>query len=287
MKGIDMHGSGQHRGVVSRPTGGIRAVSRNRCSLAAALMLAALFASVFVSSGATAAPLRVCATGCQYTTIAGALADARDGDKIFVDGGTYAGALSIANDVVLRGAGAGKTTITAGGAVGAGSVVTVAANVTANISGVTITGGFAQLGAGVRNEGDLTLKGADVVENNGLGIGAGGTIYNGSAGVLTLIDTQVADNMVVDGVGGGIDNRGSALLIGSVVRRNAAEFVGAGLYNDLDASMTLMDTTVSNNFSGMAAGGIENRGTLTLRRSSVTDNTAQTFGGGILNNGLL
>jgi predicted outer membrane repeat protein len=165
--------------------------------------------------------------------------------------------------------------------------VTVAAGVTATISGVTMTGGFAQLGAGVQNEGHLTLKDADVVENNGLGVGAGGTIYNGTTGVLTLIHARVADNMVVDGVGGGIFNRGSAFVRSSVVSENGAEFVGAGIYNDLDASMTIVDTIVSNNFSGMVAGGIENRGTLSIRRSSVTRNTAQTFGGGILNNGLL
>ena len=43
-------------------------------------------------------------------------------------------------------------------------------------------------------------------------MGAAGTIYNGAVGILTLIDTRVADNIVVDGIGGEIYNRGRALL---------------------------------------------------------------------------
>jgi hypothetical protein len=254
--------------------------------MATALMLAAFFASVFVSSGAAAAPLEVCGSGCAYSTITAALADARDGDSIVVSDGTFAGALSIDKDVVIAGAGSDKTIIELG-AGGSGSVVTVGANADVTISDVTITGGSAALGAGIHSDGNLTLKGVAVVENNASDFGSAAGIFNGAAGVLTLFDTRVAHNMAVDGVGGGIYNSGSAVVKGSLIEENGAGFVGAGVYNEVGATMDLVNTVVSHNFSALSGGGIGNKGTLAVRGGDIVDNTAQIFGGGILNIGEL
>jgi hypothetical protein len=254
---------------------------------ACVLLVAALALTVFVGAGAADGPLRVCATGCSYTTLAGALAAAQDGDKIFIDAGSFAGGVTITKSVSLKGDGPSATTIGLSGTFGAGSVVTIASGASVTISDVSISGGFAQLGAGVRNEGTLTLRDSAIRENNGFGFGSAGSIYNSVLGSLTLINTTVSDNIVVDGVGGGIYNRGAAVLTASSVTGNGAEFVGAGLFNDLGATLTLLDSVVSDNSSGLAAGGIENRGSLTIRTSSISGNSAQTFGGGILNEGLL
>jgi hypothetical protein len=254
--------------------------------MATALMLAAFFASVFVSSGAAAAPLEVCGSGCAYSTITAALADARDDDTIVVSDGTFAGALSIDEDVVIAGAGSDKTIIELG-AGGSGSVVTVSANTDVTISGVTITGGSAALGAGIHSDGNLTLKGVAVVENNASDFGSAAGIFNGAAGVLTLFDTRVAHNMAVDGVGGGIYNSGSAVVKGSLIEENGAGFVGAGVYNEVGATMDIVNTVVSHNFSALSGGGIGNKGTLAVRGGDIVDNTAQIFGGGILNIGEL
>jgi hypothetical protein len=281
-----MHGSDQHRGVVSRPTGGIRVSSRTCFFLATAVMLAAFFASVFVSSGLAAAPLKVCGGGCPYSTITAALADARDGDTIVVSDGTFPGALSIDKDVVITGAGSDKTIIELG-AGGSGSVVTISANADATISGVTITGGSAALGAGIHSDGNLTLKGVAVVENNASDFGSAAGIFNGAAGVLALFDTRVAHNMAVDGVGGGIYNSGIAVVKGSLIEENGAGFVGAGVYNEVGATMDIVNTAVSHNFSALSGGGIGNKGTLAVRGGDIVDNTAQIFGGGILNIGEL
>jgi large repetitive protein len=281
-----MHGSDQHRGVVSRRTGGIRVSSRTCSFLAAALLLATFFATVFVSSGAAAAPLKVCGSGCPYSTITAALADAGDGDTIVVSDGTFAGALSIDKDVVIAGAAADETSIELE-AGGSGSVVTVSANTDVTLSGVTITGGSAALGAGIHSDGNLTLKDVAVVENNASDFGSAAGIFNGAGGVLTLFDTRVAHNMAVDGVGGGIHNSGIAVVKGSLVEENGAGFVGAGIYNEVGATMDLVNTTVRHNFSALSGGGIGNKGTLTVRGGRIIDNTAQIFGGGILNIGEL
>jgi hypothetical protein len=281
-----MHGSDQDRGVVSRPTGGIRASYRTCFFLATALLLAALLASIFVSSGAASAPLTVCGSGCAYATITAALADAHDGDRIVVSDGTFSGALSIDKDVVITGAGSDETIVELE-AGGSGSVVTVSAGADVTITGVTITGGFALLGAGIRSDGNLTLKGAAVVENHGSGFGSAGGIFNATGGVLTMLDTRVAHNLVGGEVGGGIYNSGIAVVRGSLIEENGAEFVGAGIFNQVGATMDLVDTVVSHNFSALSGGGIGNIGTLEVRGGRISDNTAEIFGGGILSAGEL
>jgi hypothetical protein len=279
-----MHGSHRHPGDVPR---GIRASSRRFGFLVALLLAVAGSTSFFVSAGAASTQLRVCTSGCPYSTVGAALADATAGDRILVDGGTFAGGLTIDKNVLIRGAGSDRTTIALGGDVGAGSVITVSPGVIVTLSGLKISGGFAQLGGGIRNDGDLTLKDVTVRDNNGFGAGAAGTIFNGATGALTMVNSRVLNNIVVDGIGGGIYNLGRAQLKSSLVDGNGAEFVGAGIYNDLGATMSLVDMVVSNNSSAMAAGGIENRGTLTLRRTTIRQNAAQTFGGGLLNEGSL
>lgn len=256
-------------------------------SFAGVLLIVALALTLFVGSGAAAAPLRVCASGCPYTTLADALAGAQDGDKIFIDAGSFTGGVTITKSVSLKGEGWSATTIGLSGAVGPGSVVTIGPAASVTISDVTITGGFAQLGAGVRNAGELTLRDTAIRQNSGFGVGSAGSIYNGASGSLTLINTTVSDNIVVDGVGGGIYNLGSAVLRTSSIVGNGAEFVAAGLYNDVGGILGLLDSVVAGNSSGLAAGGIENKGTLTIKSSSISGNSAQTFGGGILNEGLL
>ena len=74
---------------------------------------------------------------------------------------------------------------------------------------------------------------------------------------------------------------------------------GGGLFNDLNASMTLIDSPVSSNTASSAAadglavgGGLFNVGSLTLIDSPVTTNAAvvlpggDALGGGILNGSL-
>ena len=99
-----------------------------RASRAGMLALTLTALLVVGAPAASAATLQVCPSGCAFTTIAGALAVAANGDAIEIAAGTYAGGFTIDKKVSLHGAGADQTTISGGRA-----VVTVAAGVSATI----------------------------------------------------------------------------------------------------------------------------------------------------------
>jgi hypothetical protein len=96
----------------------------------------------------------------------------------------------------------------------------------------------------------------------------------------------------------GVENAGSLTLKSSVVTGNQTSF-GAGIFNQGTGTVTLQDSTVSDNlggFGGGGGGGIYNAvtGTTTLRNSTVSGNAVpaspgagEGIGGGISNHGAL
>ena len=85
----------------------------------------------------------------------------------------------------------------------------------------------------------------------------------------------------VDSTGGGISNAGTLTLRNSTVSENTAGSSGGGIFNQ--GIMTLTDSTVLGNTAG-AAGGISNPGTLTLTNSTVSGNIADAMIGGDIEN---
>jgi predicted outer membrane repeat protein len=130
---------------------------------------------------------------------------------------------------------------------------------------------------------------------------AGMTTIRGAGATLTTIDANGLDRVldVLPGAslllentkvtggstgtsGGGIYNRGTAILTQSTVSANTASSSGGGIVNANYGIATLTLSTVSANSAGGMGGGIDNRsGTATLTRSTVSDNTADSSGGGI------
>lgn len=203
-----------------------------------ALVLAALL--VAGAPPASAATLQVCPSGCPFTTIAGALAAAANGDTIGIAAGTYAGGFTVDKNVTLRGEGADQTTISGGG-----PVVTIA-NVSATIESVTIAGGTSPvLGGGISNFGTLTLQ-ESTVSGNTARFGGGG-IFNFST--LTLKESTVSGN-TADSGGGIFNSGGTVALQESTVSRNTAigsfGFFGGGIFNEF-GTVTLQESTVSGN----------------------------------------
>lgn len=232
-------------------------------------LTAALAVALLTAGPAAAATLTVCPSGCQYTTIAGALADAADGDEIQIAAGTYDGGFTIDKDVRLVGAGADQTTISGGS-----PVVTIAPDVSTRISKVTITGGTGGIGNGFFGPGaELTLE-----ESTVSGISGGRAITNN--GTLTLKKSTVSGNTfggIFNGVG-----RTLTLEESTVSGNSVPGFNGGGINNQTDSSLTLVDSTVSSNTGADHGGGIFNGGTLTIEGSTVSNNTASA-GGGIFN----
>jgi hypothetical protein len=241
--------------------------------LAAAAVAAVAASSLLVASASASRPRTVCPSGCAFTTIPAALAAASPGDTIAVGPGSYGGGFTISQDVTLRGAGAGLTTISGtdpGISCCPQGTVTVASGAVVKITGVTI-GRFSQNGTnGLVNRGTLTLKESTVRDASAV---FGGGILN--SGVMTLQSTLVTHNFA--DVGGGIWNSGTMTLDDSVVTANGGSGLsGGGILNLSTGTLRLNDSTVTDNHVDPmfgTGGGIDNMGTVRLDDSTVTGNT--------------
>ncbi len=110
----------------------------------------------------------------------------------------------------------------------------------------------------------VTLSG--MTFRNGAGQEDGGGAYS-CFGTLTVSDSVITGNRITSGHG--------------------SYGYGAGIYNCPSSTLTLINTTISNN-SALIGGAICNGGTLTIKDSTVSGNVArQQMGGAIANYGTL
>jgi hypothetical protein len=247
----------------------------------------------FVSRGGPST-LTVCASGCQYTTIAAAL----DGDTIAVGPGSYSGGFTIPLSVRLIGAGRNVTTISGGG-----PVVRIARGASVKISKVTISGGVAVNGAGIDNDGSLWLYETRISDNHAgsqLFSAGGGGIFN-DGGQLRVEKSSVSGNTAEDG--GGIRNEGgTVVVIRSMVSNNSvgpflgfAPTVSGGGISNTGTLYVVASQLIGNHAESDLAlgGGVSNDSAgavTTIRESWVSDNSADTqisasAGGGLYNGG--
>jgi hypothetical protein len=259
--------------------------------------LVALAAATVGSESASAATVRVCPSGCAFTQIAPALAAANSGDTIAIAAGSYDGGFTVDKSVKLAGAGAGKTIISGGGPVMTIGQIFAASEPTVSINGVTITGGVTRTspesvpcagkegvwaaGGGIEVPPGTEPGGA--CDRNDFGGGATVTISNS---VITGNEVAPSDTVPFGPCGG----------------CPAAWAFGGGI--DTSGSLTLANTTVSDNpigsasgLSGLArfaeGGGIfSGIGDMTITNSSISGNQAAASphgpiadAGGIVSNG--
>jgi hypothetical protein len=259
--------------------------------------VACVLAAVAVAVGAgraSAATLTVCPNGCAFTQIAPALAVANNGDTISVASGTYTGGFTIDVSVTLAGAGPGRTTISGGGPVITIGRIFAASEPTVAIDGVTITGGVTRT-----SPESLPCAGKDGVWAAGGGIevppGAesGGPCSAdnfGGGATVTITNSIITGNLVAPS---------DAVNFGGP---DVAWAFGGGI--DTSGSLTLANTTVSDNrigsasgLSGLAsvaegAGIFSARGDVTITNSPISGNQAAASphgrladAGGIASNG--
>jgi hypothetical protein len=91
----------------------------------------------------------------------------------------------------------------------------------------------------------------------------------------------IANGMVVDDSGGGIDNAGALTLTDSTLSGNSSDGSGGGIYNS--GTLTVTSSTLAHN-SAFSGGGIENDSTLVVTDSILSANSVVSSGGGINNN---
>ena len=89
--------------------------------------------------------------------------------------------------------------------------------------------------------------------------------------------------------GGGIRNDGTLTITNSTLSDNSATSGGGGIFNNGSRTLTITNSTLSNNSAANGGGGIHNQGTLTITNSTLSGNSAASspsnLGGGIYNNG--
>lgn len=166
--------------------------------------------------------------------------------------------------------------------------INFAAGVSGDIELSSTTGGFSiqtdtsRLTINGPGAGVLVVDGNNATRAFGIASGAKATI-NG----LTIKNGKA---IAGDPNGGGISNSGTLTLNNSTVSDNTASFQGGGIYSS--GALTLNDSDVINNRAGHVVnccngGGIRNSGELTLDSSTVSSNHAEFGGGGIYSIGSL
>jgi hypothetical protein len=268
------------------------------------LLLALAGSTLTLPSICHAATLTVCASGCNYTTIAAAIAAASPGDTISIQDAVHSEAnITVDRDLTIQGQGAANTAVDGGGG---GTIFTIDSGITVAIQNITVRNGSSSAdGGGIVNSGTLTISNSTLSGNfsssNGGGLanfsGAvtisnstvsnntadafGGGILN-SSGTITISNSTLASNFATSDGGGLAVISGTVAISSSTLSDNTAStFAGGGIWN-FSGSISVINST----FSGNAApngGGIYNQGQVTISSSTLAGNVVSTGGGGIDN----
>ncbi|MEL7247553.1 MAG: T9SS type A sorting domain-containing protein [Bacteroidota bacterium] len=211
-----------------------------------------LFATLLYCCFGYSATLTVCSSGCDYTTIAAAIAAAAADDIIDIQDGTYTeAALTISKNITIQGQGPAST------------IVQAAATQDAATDGVFII-----------NEG-YTVTIQDLTIQNGNADPANGTSSVNDGGGIWIDFNATSD----------------ISLINLNITNNYSDDKGGGIYTiGGDGTLSLMDCVITNNEANVSSsladgGGISNRGAVvfTLIRCTIANNRSGDDGGGVLN----
>jgi hypothetical protein len=248
-------------------------------------------------------------TAGQQCTLRAAIqqTDAQPGrDTVILPSGTYTinsnsfPHLSLNEDLIIQGAGAGSTTITQNLA---NRIMEVNTSGRLDLRGVTVTGGvLAAEGAGILNEGTLILRRVIVRDNQTFGSDGGG-VFAPSATVATRVfDSVILENTAggagsgnLGGRGGGIGIEGGIVEIArSDIRANdanedtVANINGGGVYIESTGQpATITDSLIRGNHANQGSGGglvyleAASEGSLIVRDTTISGNDADTCGAGV------
>jgi len=156
------------------------------------------------------------------------------------------------------------------------------------------------IGGGIVNFGTLNLTNSTISGNiandgsSGGGISAYGTLNVTDCAISGNIATGTGGNISsFGGEGGGISAYGTLNVTNSTISGNTANNNGGGISSDIFSTVTIANSTISDNIAKVG-GGISNTGgsTVNLTNSTVSGNTASSVfgdngvGGGISNDGV-
>lgn len=223
----------------------------------------------------------VCATAGATCTVRAAVQEANalaGPDDVVVPAGTYVltlGALAIASDLSLTGAGADQVAIDGNAASG---VLTVAPGTTVLVAALTVRNGAAPIAGGIHNQGTLTVRDAAIRDNEGSApYGLAGGIY--AVGPLVVERSTISGNTAVPtfASGGGIASTGALTLRDSTVSGNVSAGAGGGV-SIAGSANEFENVTIADNHAVAGGGGLRFgfSAVATVRNTVIADNTAPT-----------
>ncbi|MGH9590388.1 MAG: beta strand repeat-containing protein [Terracidiphilus sp.] len=144
-----------------------------------------------------------------------------------------------------------------------------------SVTSITVAGTLELSGtAGI----NIIGPGANKLTVNGGGSSSDFSVFTVDANMpAVLYGLTIAKGNTATGSGGGINNSGDLTLAGGAVDSNASGGDGGGIFISDTGTMTIVDSTISNN-TAVSGGGIYNTGTLQLTESTVSTNTASNGG---------
>jgi len=256
-------------------------VAPTRLHALARRSLVPLLVATLAIAGPAVTPALAAGSTITVNTIAHTLAD--DGTCSFIE------AITAANDDVASGAqpgecaaGSGADTIRFAPAIGAepvdfyGGGPDLESDLTIDGAGV-VTLDLGGLGHVRRNAGVVVVKGVTIVN------GGNGGIWNQAPGSLTVLDSTITSTAA----GAGVYNAGTLILQRTTLSGNhaVAGVRGGGIANTVGGTASVLDSLIATNVAD-EGGGIDNSGTLVVRRSVFDGNIATMgHGGGIYNLG--
>ena len=165
--------------------------------------------------------------------------------------------------------------------VGTNGIVTLSNLTLAGGRAVTNASGLFQVGGCILTHGMLTVSNC-TIRGNASVFSDGGAICN--SGELSIFDSTVSSNFS-GSAGGGIKNFGTLTISHSAINSNTVAgnaVEGGGIHNG--GMMTVDDTIISDNYSGVYGGGIFNASVASITGCTVErNNTTLGDGGGIVN----
>lgn len=194
--------------------------------------------------------------------------------QAIADANVAAGADTI--DFDTAGVFATPQTITLGG-----TLLTISDHLTINGTGaskLTIDGNNASIVFFVAANKTVALQAMSIT--GGVNPSANGGGIDNNFGNLSVIDCVISGNSA--GNGAAIGTVGSLSLKNSTISNNSAIVSGGGIYNS--GTLVISNSTISNNSAGYYGGGIFNSinsAALTVGNSTISENTAGSYGGGI------
>jgi hypothetical protein len=220
-------------------------------------------AAVLLTAQVAAATLTVCASGCQYSTIQGAIDHAANNEVIFIEKGHYFETLNTkGKTLTLQGADTRQVIIDGNGR---GTVITIPFGAElVTIKYVTIMRGYGA-GGGLSVGGPLDLRHSLLVSNHSTTSGGG------------IAVNPLGDNVPVT-------------IAHSTITNNEAAASGGGIFGSGEASIVaITDCTISNNTAGQEGGGIYlgfDVSQLAVADSSIIGNSARSGGGVAIGSGV-